>query len=123
MLIKTAVNYPLRVNQICLHDNTAKLQPKAIKYSQNFLNSTINFLLDLFFLQILLNVLIHSVFIILFSVNFRKFHVPLKQFYFFNMSKEITNLKTKVKTNNVKRNFQFPKIDKEISKFFQKHEK
>ena len=33
------------------------------------------------------------------------------------MSKEITNLKTKVKTNNVKRNFQFPKIDKEISKF------
>lgn len=39
------------------------------------------------------------------------------------MSKEITNLKTKVKTNNVKRNFQFLKIDKEISKLFQKHEK
>ena len=39
------------------------------------------------------------------------------------MSKEITNLKTKVKTNNVKKNFQFPKFDKEISKFFQKHEK
>ena len=33
------------------------------------------------------------------------------------MSKEITNLKKKAKTNNVKRNFQFPKIDKEISKF------
>jgi len=33
------------------------------------------------------------------------------------VSKEITNFKIKAKTNNVKRNFQFPKIDKEISKF------